>query len=177
MNKCNFIILGGTKGINTQAFINNFAEKRKTINIFDYDASGKKLFDEIFKHTYQKENIYIKQINHNNIGIMLKSENITDYKKQIDCGYIPIELMYSKSKINNLVKKVENAGGIGRYYWNSDKADSLSIDDCFIISNKEDEKLAFANEVKNFDSDDFKGFKPTLDLVLKVIEKWEKKVE
>ena len=177
LNKCNFIILGGTKGINTQAFINNFAEKRKTINIFDYDASGKKLFDEIFKHTYQKENIYIKQINQNNIGILLKSENITDYKKQIDCGYIPIELMYSKSKINNLVKKVENAGGIGRYYWNSDKADSLSIDDCFIISNKEDEKLAFANAVKDFASDDFKGFKPTLDLVLKVIEKWEKKVE
>ncbi len=34
-------------------------------------------------------------------------------------------------------------------------------------------KLHFAKAAKNFDKNDFEGFKPTLDLVLKVIEKWD----
>lgn len=186
LNKCNFIILGGTKGINTKAFIKNFAEKRKTINIFDYDTSGKKLFDEIFTKPYNNNTKrYIKQIDENskdNIGILLASENTTDYKKQIEGGYITIELMYSKSTITEckpgLLKAVETKAILMNHYKNGGNIKLEPSDSYFIVTNEKDDKLEFANAVKDFASDDFEGFKPTLDLVLKVIEKWEeKKVE
>ena len=37
-------------------------------------------------------------------------------------------------------------------------------------------KRNFAKAAKNFDKNDFEGFKPTLDLVLKVIEKWDEEL-
>ena len=37
-------------------------------------------------------------------------------------------------------------------------------------------KRNFANAVKNFGKNDFEGFKPTLDLVLTVIKKWDEEL-
>jgi hypothetical protein len=41
-----------------------------------------------------------------------------------------------------------------------------------VVVEKEELKLKFANVAKDFDKQSFNGFKPTLDLIIKVINKW-----
>ena len=179
-NKCNFINLGGTKETYAKTFLENFAFGKKTITILDNDKSGVDLHGELFRNKYKehKATSYIKQREKDTVGILLKSENATDYQKQIKFGYLPIELMYPKKCLDafdecnrGFLKEVADFQNVKKFYAKSDTASS--VEGCFVVTKEKELKMNFAKAAKNFDKNDFEGFKPTLDLVLKVIEKWD----
>ncbi|AXR67161.1 AAA family ATPase [Leptospira mayottensis] len=184
-NKCNFISLGGTKEIYAKTFISNFGHGKKIISIFDNDKSGNDLFIDLFKNTYDnnKAEKNIKQINKDSIGLLLKPPDDINYsklyKKQITLGYITIELLYPKAVVENFniqnngfIRKIENIDDLKKYYSNPGIA--TDIQNCFVIE-KDKLKLQFAKEyIKNHEKDNFIYFQATLDLVLNIIENWEK---
>ena len=180
LKKCNFINLGGTKGVYLEAFISNFAHNKQVITVLDNDKSGVALLEYIFGNDYDgdKKDKSIKQASKDNIGIMLKSENVTDYQKQIKLGYMTIELMYPKSTIDDFnrnnnglfLRNIKDYEDADRFYSNSKKL--TNVEDCFVLVAKMELKLKFANMAKDFAKEDFDGFKPTLDLIVKVIKKW-----
>lgn len=180
LNKCNFINLGGTKEIYAKSFISNFAHGKKVITILDYDKSGVDLHKDIFDNEYEggRTKAGIKQHKKDIVGILLKSENTTDYQKQIDFGYVPIELMYPKSILEEFdvgnagfLRNIDNIKDLQVFYATCGMASN--IDGCFVIQ-KDKLKLAFANHIPTLDVNHFDGFKPTLDLVLAIINNWNK---
>jgi ABC-type uncharacterized transport system ATPase component len=182
LNKCNFINLGGTKEIYAKTFISNFGHDKRVITVLDNDKSGTDLLKDIFTNAYEqdKTNTNIKQNKKDIVGILLKSENTTDYKKQIDFGYIPIELMYPKSIIDDFstnnpgfLRNITDIKDLEIFYANCGTASS--IEGCFVIQ-KDKLKLKFANYVKDIEKNNFDGFKATLDLMLVVLKKWEEPI-
>ena len=175
LNKCNFLSMGGTKHSGTTLFLENFAKDKQIIAIFDNDKSGKEAFDESFENAFSKDEElkpFIKQKNKNLIGILLKSTNKKDYKLEIDYGYITIELLYNKDKLNdfNLVD-YENTEKAKDHYIESQQI--VNFTNCFRIQNSSKLKTKFARKAKDFIKEDFEGFKPTLDNMLLVITKFE----
>ncbi|MBE8405504.1 AAA family ATPase, partial [Leptospira borgpetersenii serovar Tarassovi] len=124
-----------------------------------------------------------KQINKDSIGLLLKPPDDINYsklyKKQITLGYITIELLYPKAVVENFniqnngfIRKIENIDDLKKYYSNPGIA--TDIQNCFVIE-KDKLKLQFAKEyIKNHEKDNFIYFQATLDLVLNIIENWEK---
>ena len=159
--KCNFLHLNGIKDAKSvDVFVKNFngGKEMKVCVIVDNDKSG---------------NEYYKI---NTSAIRLKSDNKEDYKDQID-KYIPIEFLYKKEKINKYIvtkgvtEDKEWTQKIKEHYIG---ADNISNKDAlFYLDMKQEQKKEFAESVKDFDLEDFKDFKPTLDLVLTQITKWD----
>jgi ABC-type cobalamin/Fe3+-siderophores transport system ATPase subunit len=188
-NKCNFINLGGTKEVYAKSFISNFGHGKKMIAIFDNDKSGAELFDKIFTKSYgQDKGIKRYEENSDVIGIILKPSDDVGYKEsygdQINFGYIPIELLYSKNVVDTFNANNNNtflstykdtrADKYTEHYRNQHHKTITTdtVNRLFFIGQGE-LKVKFANAAKGFDKEYFNGFKTTLDLVLKVIKKWE----
>lgn len=184
-NNCNFINLGGTKEVYARTFINNFGFNKKIISIFDNDKSGIDIFEDLFKNVYEFNKVEknIRQINKDSIGIVLKESNDNDYEnsysKQIELGYITIEMLYPKfivdnfNNINNgFLRNIRDWDDLKLYYKNPGKASN--IENCFVVE-KDKLKLKFAKEhIKTLNLDHYKFFIPTLNLILEIINNWEK---
>lgn len=197
LDKCNFIQLGGTKSSAAEIFIQNFVHgknsdnisSRRTITILDNDQSGNNIF-KIFtqKTNIDKTNDCLKQINKENVGIILKSENETDYNTQIKFGYIPIELLYSKATIDLFTQAEQkelliykfvglnedfNSNILSQFYYKH--GDITDFKSCLIITTKDAHsiKSKFVEFIQRLNKEHFEGFIPTLNIVLKVINSWE----
>lgn len=166
IKKCNFLHLNGVKDAKSvEIFVTNFnGDHSKPICVIvDNDKTGNECYSNL-KHKI------------NNI-ITLQSDNTADYKAQIKYKYIPIEFLYKKDKIQGYIREKDQVGSgdeqiNARYYCakNISTPDKLSL---FYLDMTQEQKKQFAKHAQTFDESHFDGFKPTLDLVLKVIEKWE----
>ncbi len=182
LGKCNFIQLGGTKGINVKTFIDNFTNGKKTITLFDNDKSGNDICDDVFPNKYK--NGPLKSKDKDTICILLKSENVEDYKTQIDYGYIPIEFLYPKEIVQNFDSNSGNkflgiancTQDIKNHYIYADRIqfNPPSLELLYIKSGNKI-KIEFAEYVKTLTDEYFIGFKTTLDSVLQVIKDFDKK--
>lgn len=186
LKKCNFINLGGTKGVYLEAFISNFAHNKQVITVLDNDKSGNDVF-KLFKQSFGNDKhikVYKKDIKI--AGVILKTSDsacyIKDYEDQIKGQYIPIELLYSKDVLKTFDSKNNNkfletygeksTSEVSKHYNKSDEFITNDVNRLFYIG-KDECKYKFAKEyICDLKPEEFKYFKPTLDLIVTVIKKW-----